>query len=196
MAEMGGGYTRNGIHVVRWDTFMLKSGRFIPENCARVPETARLLRGVPGVVTAFFSIVEPHQHIPAHFGYYKGFLRYHLGVVIPDDNAERKCWLRLNDDKAINDRRDRSAIDQGTRYFWHEGEGVVFDDTYLHEAANESDEIRVVLWLDLRKPLPWYLQALNVAFLWVGHLDPSMRRVRRLAARGRGASVEELAGQA
>ena len=35
---------------------------------------------MPGVYTAFFSVLEPHQHLVPHWGYYKGFLRYHLGV--------------------------------------------------------------------------------------------------------------------
>jgi hypothetical protein len=46
-----------------------------------------LLRGIPGVYTAFFSVLEPHQHIKAHWGYWKGFVRYHLGVVIPATTA-------------------------------------------------------------------------------------------------------------
>ena len=32
---------------------------------------------------SFFSILGPHQHLRAHWGYYKGFLRYHLALVVP-----------------------------------------------------------------------------------------------------------------
>ena len=79
--EAGGRYTTRGIHEIEWKTFILKSGSFLEANCRRAPETTRLLREIPDVVTAFFSILGPRQHIRAHWGYYKGFWRYHLGVV-------------------------------------------------------------------------------------------------------------------
>jgi len=33
--------------------------------------------------TAFFSILAPGKHLPAHRGPYKGVMRYHLGLLIP-----------------------------------------------------------------------------------------------------------------
>jgi len=174
----GGGYTTRGIHEIQWNTFMLKSGRFIEENCRRAPETARLLARIPQVETAFFSILGPHQHIRAHWGYYKGFLRYHLGLVIPGNNEHHECWLRVNDDRVAYDNRDRSVIEETEKYYWHEGEGVVFDDTYLHDAANESDEPRAVLFLDMHKPLPWYLHWPNMLFIRLAHWDESVRAIR------------------
>jgi aspartyl/asparaginyl beta-hydroxylase (cupin superfamily) len=71
------------------------------------------------------------------------------------------------------------AIERSEKYYWHEGEGVVFDDTYLHEARNESDQPRVVLYLDLLKPLPWFLRYPNKLFVWLAHFDPSLRAIRR-----------------
>jgi aspartyl/asparaginyl beta-hydroxylase (cupin superfamily) len=170
-------YTAGGIHQIAWKSFMFKSGAFIDENCALAPHTAALLRRIPGVYTAFFSVLEPHQHIKAHWGYWKGFVRYHLGVVIPDDNRDRKCWIRINPD--AQDRNEaREAIEQGTRYFWHNGEAVLFDDTFLHEAANESDQVRVVLFLDLARKMPWPLALLNRLFLWIAYRDKSVREIR------------------
>ena len=52
-------YTSGGIHQIAWKSFMFKSGSFIEENCALAPKTAALLRGIPGVYTAFFSVLEP-----------------------------------------------------------------------------------------------------------------------------------------
>lgn len=177
--QSGGQYTTRGIHQREWRTFMLKAGRFLDENCARAPETARLLRRIPGVETAFFSILGPHQHLRAHWGYYKGFLRYHLGLVVPNDNRDGRCWLRVNDDRAANDRRIKSAIEETPRYHWHEGEGIVFDDTFLHDAANESDAPRAVLFLDLVRPLPWYLRFANRAFIRLARLDPALRSIHQ-----------------
>jgi len=181
MKHMGGNYTQAGIHTIQWKTFMFKSGDFIEENCALAPETAKLLRDVPDMYTAFFSVIDPNQYVTPHWGYYKGFVRYHLGVIIPGDNADRTCWLRVNDDRDDNLAKDKALVANGTRYYWHEGEGVVFDDTYLHDAANESDEVRVVLWLDMLKPHPWYLQLINRLFLWIAHRDKSVEKIRHNA---------------
>ena len=172
-------YTSGGIHQIAWKSFVFKSGRFIEENCALAPKTAALLANIPGVWTAFFSVLEPHQHIKPHWGYWKGFVRYHLGVVIPDNNADNKCWIRINADAW--DRDDRSAIEQGEKYFWHNGEAVLFDDTFLHEAANETDQVRVVLFLDVARRMVWPLALLNRFFLWIAHQDKSVKEIRRNA---------------
>jgi beta-hydroxylase len=176
--QSGGGYTKTGIHEIDWNTFVFKSGRFLEENCRRAPETAALLRQIPGLSLAFFSILGPGQYIRPHWGYYKGFLRYHLGLVVPNNNAEKRCWIRVNDDRVAYDKRDRSVITETEKYYWHEGEGILFDDTYLHDAANESEAPRAVLYLDLRKPLPWYLHYPNVLFIWLAQFDSSVREIR------------------
>jgi beta-hydroxylase len=173
-------YTSGGIHQIAWKSFMFKSGSFIEENCALAPKTTALLRGIPGVYTAFFSVLEPNQHIKAHWGYWKGFVRYHLGVVIPDNNRESKCWIRINPD-AQSRTGDRAAIEQGEKYCWHNGEAVLFDDTFLHDAANESDSVRVVLFLDVARKMHWRLSLLNRLFLWIAHRDKSVREIRRNA---------------
>lgn len=179
--EVGAGYTKGGIHKAQWKAFMFKSGEFIEENCARAPKTAALLRNIPGLYTAFFSIVDPHQYITPHWGYYKGFLRYHLGVLIPDDNRDGKCWLRVNDDPEDNRKQDESLIENGEKYYWKNGEGIVFDDNFLHDARNESDQIRVVLWLDLRRKMPFYAQAFNRLVLWLVQRDATLAKIRRAA---------------
>ncbi len=170
-------YTSGGIHQIGWKSFMFKSGTFIDENCALAPKTAALLRDIPGVYTAFFSVLEPRQHIKAHWGYWKGFVRYHLGVIVPDNNRAEKCWIRVNPQAQARS-GDRAAIAQGETYHWHEGEAVLFDDTFLHDAANESDSARVVLFLDVARKMPWPLALLNRLFLWIAHQDKSVREIR------------------
>jgi beta-hydroxylase len=173
-------YTSGGIHQIAWKTFMFKSGDFIAENCALAPKTAALLAGIPGVYTAFFSVLEPHQHIKAHWGYWKGFVRYHLGVIIPNNNADGKCWIRINP-HAPAAGGDKSRIEQGEKYFWHNGDAVLFDDTFLHDAANESDQVRVVLFLDVARKMPWPLRLLNRLFLGIAHQTDAVKQVRENA---------------
>ena len=181
---LGGNYTAGGIHTIEWKSFMLHAGGFIEENCRLCPGTAAILRNIPGLYSAFFSILEPDQYIRPHWGYYKGFVRYHLGVIIPRDNADGSCWLRIYDDPVENDTRRKELIENGRKYHWRNGKGVFFDDTWLHDAANESDEVRVVLWLDLARKMPWHLALLNRFCLGVAQLAPSVRRIRKNAVIG------------
>jgi len=176
---LGAGYTRGGIHTAKWKAFMFKSGVFIEENCAMAPKTAALLKKIPGMYTAFFSVLDPRQDITPHWGYYKGFLRYHLGVIIPENNANGKCWIRVNGDREDNAKQDKDLVHRGEVYYWKNGEGIVFDDNYLHVAANESDEVRVVLWLDMRRPMPFYVQWFNRLCLYLVYHDTSVEKIRR-----------------
>ena len=187
ISALGGSYTKAGIHTIQWKTFVFKSGGWIDENCARCPRTAALLRQIPGLYTAFFSVLDPHQVIAPHWGYYKGILRYHLGVVIPYNNADKLCWLRVNADPQDNaaerdkknKQRDTRSIVKGEVYHWHDGEGIVFDDNYLHDAGNDSDQVRVVLWLDLKRPLPLPLDLFNRAVGWIANRDESVQKIRQ-----------------
>jgi ornithine lipid ester-linked acyl 2-hydroxylase len=181
MEMLGGSYTAGGIHTAKWKTFMFKSGKFIEENCRLAPRTAELLRHIPNLYTAFFSVLEPYQHIAPHFGYYKGFLRYHLGVIIPNNNLDGCCYLRINVNPVYNAPCDRCLIDKGEIYYWKNGEGVMFDDTFLHDAHNNSDQVRVVLWLDVARELPWRLHLFNLLVLLIAHEDESVKEVRRRA---------------
>src|SRR5258708_1196606 len=77
-----------------WKSYWLHAyGRKIAENCRRCPETARLVETIPGMKTAFFSILAPRAHLPEHLGYYAGFLRYHLGLIVPREKDA--CRIRV-----------------------------------------------------------------------------------------------------
>jgi aspartyl/asparaginyl beta-hydroxylase (cupin superfamily) len=119
-----------------WKTFWYRGfGHRSDAFAALFPETARLVDAVPGVETAFFSIVAPGKHIVAHRGVYKGIINYHLGVIVPRDRE--RCRMRV-----------------GSRHFhWEEGASRIFDDTFEHEVWNDTDEERVVLMLQFRRPL-------------------------------------------
>lgn len=131
----------------KWRCYYLFAFGRVEENCRRCPATAALLERIPGLTSAFFSILAPGKHIPAHRGPYNGVLRFHLGLRIPA--AAGACRIRVGDQ---------------TRP-WREGEGLFFDDTFLHEAWNESSEDRVVLFVDFRRPLPFPVSLLNRLFL-------------------------------
>ena len=121
----------------RWKTFFLYGFGFEAELGVELcPRTAALMREIPGMTTAMFSILSPRKHILDHRGPYKGVLRYHLGLIVPEDAAA--CRIRVGDD---------------IRH-WEEGKSLIFDDTFNHEVWNDTDETRVVLFVDVMRPLP------------------------------------------
>lgn len=136
--EIGGKHTAGGIHSIKWKSFMFKSGSFIPENCEMAPQTAALIAKIPNVYNAFFSVLDPHQHITPHFGYWKGFVRYHLGIVIPNNNHDKRCRLRSNPNirndpnHPMSPETKAELIEHGERYYWQEGQGV-------SERRNDAD---------------------------------------------------------
>lgn len=118
-----------------WRSFFLHGyGYPIEENLARCPKTAALVARIPKLNSAFFSILAPGAHIPAHRGVTKGLITCHLGLVIPRDGDAR---MRLGD-RVVR---------------WAEGETLVFDDTYDHEVWNDTSGTRVVLLLQVERPL-------------------------------------------
>src|SRR4029077_18270503 len=60
-----------------------------------------------------------------------------------------RCSLGLNTPTADT---CRIFVD-GQPYTWHDGEGVLFDETYIHRAENRTDEPRFILFCDVERPL-------------------------------------------
>lgn len=146
----------------RWKTYFFYGFGFRSDaNCARCPETARLVAAVPGMQTAMFSILSPGKHIPEHCGPYKGLMRYHLALRVPADSA--RCRIRVGDEHAT----------------WTEGESLLFDDTYEHEVWNDTDEVRVVLFLDVVRPLRFPMNLLNTAVLKAIAISPFVQDAKR-----------------
>lgn len=128
----------------RWKTFFIYGYGFEAKlGVEMCPRTAALMREIPGMKTAMISILSPRKHILAHRGPYKGVLRYHLGLIVPED-AE-SCRIRVGEDYR----------------HWEEGRSMIFDDTFDHEVWNDTDETRVVLFVDVMRPLPFPESAIN-----------------------------------
>ncbi len=119
----------------KWRSFFLWGyGYPIDENLTRCPRTQALVERIPGLNSAFFSILAPGTHIPAHRGVTKGLITCHLGLIVPRDGDVRM---------RVADRVVR----------WAEGETLVFDDTYDHEVWNDTSGTRVVLLVQFERPL-------------------------------------------
>lgn len=150
----------------QWKTFWFYAyGEKAEENCARCPETVRLLKRIPGMKSAMFSILAPRKHIPEHRGMYKGVMRYHLGLIVP--GPEGACRIRVGNDV-------RS---------WKEGKSLIFDDSHPHEVWSDVDSNRVVLFVDFLRPVLFPISLLNRMIVWIIARTPSiaepMEKVRK-----------------
>lgn len=146
----------------QWKTYwLLSAGMDCRENQLHCPDTMRLLKKIPGASTAFFSILAPGKKIPPHRGAYNGILRCHLALIVPEP-------------------AEHVAIRVGKHVcHWHEGETLIFDDSFNHEVWNNTSGWRAVLFIDFPRPLhqPWH--TMNRAFLGIARFLPLLRRANR-----------------
>jgi beta-hydroxylase len=116
-----------------WKTFLLAGYGFKSDaNITLCPRTWAACQKIPGLITVMYSILEPGKHLPPHRGPYNGVLRLHLGLIVPEPRED----LGIRVEKEL--------------YRWREGEAVIFDDAFEHEAWNRTPHTRVVLFVDFR----------------------------------------------
>jgi beta-hydroxylase len=132
-----------------WKRFYVKwYGAPIPSAQASCPKTVALVESLPNVNAAMFALLPPGGKLNRHRDPFAGSLRYHLGLVTP--NSDR-CRIYVD----------------GEPYWWRDGEDLLFDETYIHSAHNETDVTRIILFCDVERPLR----------------TPVMRAINRLFAR-------------
>ena len=132
-----------------WKTYFFFAYGFRSDaNCARCPRTAALLEQIPGLTTAFFSILSPGKRIPEHRGPWRGVVRYHLALKVPEPASAAGISVG------------------GEIAHWEEGRSLLFDDGYEHHAWNDTDGIRVVLFADVLRPLRPPADQVNRGLIW------------------------------
>ncbi|MGD1921970.1 MAG: aspartyl/asparaginyl beta-hydroxylase domain-containing protein [Pleurocapsa sp.] len=145
-----------------WKTYFLYGyGIKMQQNCHYCPATTQLIENVPGMKTAFFSILLPGKHIPEHRGPYKGVLRYQLALKVPQDR--KNCRIRVGNEFAC----------------WSVGKSMMFDDSFPHEIWNFTDEIRVILFMDIVRPCRFPVSLLNHLLLYLIRWSPFIRDAHR-----------------
>lgn len=132
-----------------WKRFYLKwyTASCDPLAQKLCPQTCALLQKMPNVKLAMFSILEPGSRIVTHSGLFRGCYRYHMGIETPQDDG---CYINVG----------------GEQYSWRDGQDVLFDDTFMHFVENNTQKRRIVLFLDVERPLNSPVaRALNAAFI-------------------------------
>ncbi len=122
-----------------WDAFFFyRHGKRYDDNHLRCPRTSAVLESIElcrirdQAPEICFSVLAPGSHIKPHHGVTNTRVVLHLPLIVPAD-----CALNI-----VN----------GEPHHWKEGEPMMFDDTFQHEAWNRSSETRVILLMDAWNP--------------------------------------------
>jgi len=118
-----------------WKRFYLKWYEdCLPSALQLCPQTTALLNTIPNIKGAMFALLPKQGQLKPHRDPYAGSLRYHLGLITPNSDS---CRIYVD----------------GICYAWRDGEGVLFDETYIHSAKNDSDMDRIILFCDVERPM-------------------------------------------
>jgi beta-hydroxylase len=135
VAERHNDLAFNSFYKRDWRRFYVKwYGRPLPSATSLCPHTVELLAQTPSVHAAMFALLAPKSHLVRHRDPFAGSLRFHLGLSTPNSHD---CRIFID----------------GEPYHWSDGEGVVFDETYIHRAENRTDVPRLILFCDVERPL-------------------------------------------
>jgi aspartate beta-hydroxylase len=148
-----------------WRMYILKAyGVEQLPKMAACPRLAALVRRSPEVLSASFSFLGPRKHIPPHRGPIRGIIRFYLMLSMPcaSDGSPAAVLRVANVEHRLT-----------------EGEFLLWDDTFEHEAWNESNEVRIVLSLDVWRPrMPFDMQVVSAALIELVRLGIKVRSLR------------------
>lgn len=101
------------------------------EHC---PKTVALLENIDSVNGAMFTLLPPGSKLTRHLDPIACSLRYHLGLSTPNHD---KCYISID----------------GNVHSWRDGTPLLFDETYLHFAHNDTETPRLILMCDVERPM-------------------------------------------
>ncbi len=122
-----------------WRLYIMKAyGVSFADKLAQCPTVAAILQDVPEAVSCSFSFIAPGKHVPRHRGPFRGILRFHLMLSMPEDENRPTCLRARHRRRALSPAR-RARACSGTTPF-------------PHELLNRSDKVRIALLLDVWRP--------------------------------------------
>ena len=118
-----------------WKRFYLKwYDDVLPSAAELCPKTTELVRAIPSVNAALFALLPGQSKLGAHRDPFAGSIRYHLGLKTPNSD---NCRIYID----------------GEPYAWRDGQDVLFDETFIHSVRNETDDVRIILFCDVARPM-------------------------------------------
>jgi len=147
-----------------WRMYILKAyGVEQPRRMAACPQLAALVRASPEVLSASFSFLGPGKHIPPHRGPIRGIIRFYMVLSMPRaGDGSPAAVLKVAQ----------------VEHRLEEGQYLLWDDTFEHEAWNGSEEVRIVLSLDVwRQRMPADMRLLSRALIQLVRLGMRVRGI-------------------
>ena len=136
-----------------WSKFyLIWYGKKLESAQRLCPRTVEILSRIPMVKGAMFSLLPPGSKLTRHLDPVACSLRYHLALSTPNNDA---CFINVD----------------GTPYSWRDGQVLLFDETYLHFAHNNTDQNRFILMCDIARPMVFFGKWINAIILWAMRLS-------------------------
>jgi beta-hydroxylase len=147
-----------------WELLPLRTHRgWVKPVAGHFPATVRLLRGIPRLRCADLAVLKAGSLIAAHRGTNWGVLRAHLALRVP--GGVGRCELTFPAD----------SVSQP----WRDGEAFIFDDMHEHGAVNERSDDRLVLLIEVDRPLPQPARSVSRLALSAYRLHPVVRATHK-----------------
>lgn len=146
-----------------WRKFYLTWYGHTHESAKRLcPRTVEIVNSVPCVNGAMFTVLPIGSKLTRHLDPVACSLRYHLGLSTPNTDD---CFINID----------------GTSYSWRDGQDLIFDETYLHYAKNNTQKDRVILMCDIERPMNIFGKMINFFYKIVGRMSvvPNMSGDKR-----------------
>ena len=117
-----------------WSKFYVKWYGYTHDSAKQLcPKTVEILKNIQNVNGAMFTLLPAGSKLTRHCDPIACSLRYHLGLSTPNSDD---CYINIDDQP----------------YSWRDGDALLFDETYLHFAKNNTEQDRLILMCDVERP--------------------------------------------
>jgi beta-hydroxylase len=117
-----------------WSKFYVKWYGYTHNSAKQLcPKTVEILNKIPNVNGAMFTLLPAGSKLTRHSDPIACSLRYHLGLATPNTDD---CYINIDEQF----------------YSWRDGYALLFDETYLHFAKNDTEFDRLILMCDVERP--------------------------------------------
>lgn len=113
------------------------------KSCFKFPKLTKFLKSIPDLKVALISKLSSKTKLFPHYGWgahSNNVLRCHYGIVLPLDKSN--SYISVSNDETSSEEIQFHKLND-----W-----IVFDDSKLHYAENKSDDERIVLIIDIKRP--------------------------------------------
>lgn len=159
--------SKHDLGPIPWKVLILRIYNKDTHHAHSFPLTMKLIENLKDKCSLImFSILPPGKKLASHRGPYKGLLRYHLALQTAQGDNAKKCTITIENS------------DQSITKYWECGKDLLFDDTYIHSVHNNTNETRIILFLDVYKEFSHsFYNNLNKIFMHSAQYHPTIEKI-------------------